>query len=87
MRSHHAYQDIWVPQIGEVLPLVQEPTTIIRKTSALLHVVARRGSIVGHLPFNVAPPVSAFLHRVCNKGLMEAKMNRGTGAGYDLNNK
>ena len=78
MRSYHAYQDIWDPQIGEVFPLVREPTTI-RKTSALLHAVARRDSIVGHLPFNLAPPVSAFR---CNKGLMEVKMNRG--AGYDL---
>ena len=42
--------------------------------------VKRRGVVVGHLPFNLASVVLAFLRTDVNKGLMEvtgAKVNRG----------
>ena len=80
VRGYHAYQDIWDPQIGEVLPLVREPDNPDKCAVA----VARRGSIVGHLPFILAPPVSAFLRRGCNKGVKGVKMNRGAGYGLEI---
>ena len=47
--------------------------------------ILRRGSVVGHLPFNLAPVVSAFLRRDVNKGLVEVKGARvNCGAGYRL---
>ena len=79
IRGYHAYQDIWDPRIGEVLPLQREPGNPEDKFAVA---VIRRGNIVGHLPFNLAPVVSAFLRRDVNKGLVEvkgAKVNRGAG--------
>ena len=38
-----------------------------------------------HVPFNIASVVSAFLKRVCNKGLVEVTGNRiDRGVGYGL---
>ena len=59
IRGYHAYQDIWDPCIGEVLLLQREPDNPEDKFA------------VGHLPFNLAPVVSAFLRRDINKGLVE----------------
>ena len=64
---------IYISGTHKIGPLVREPDNPEDKCAVA---VARRGSIVGHLPFNLAPPGSAFL---CNKGLMEVKMNRGAG--------
>ena len=47
----------------------------------------RRGSVVGHLPFSLAPVVSAFLRRDVSKGLTEVtgtKVNRGAGYGLEI---
>ena len=33
--------------------------------------IKQTGSVVGHVPFNLAPLVSAFLRRDVNKGLVE----------------
>ena len=44
-------------------------------------------SIVGHLPFNLAPTVSAFLRRSTNSGVAEvtgSKVNRGGGHGLEI---
>ena len=47
--------------------------------------VKRSGETVGHVPFNLAPIISAFLKRSCNKGLVEVTGNRvNRGAGYGL---
>ncbi len=43
--------------------------------------VIRRGSDIGHLPFNLAPVVSVFLRRDVNKG---AKVNHGAGYGLEF---
>ena len=84
IRGYHAYQDIWDPRIGEVLPLQREPGNPEDKFAVA---VIRRGNIVGHLPFNLAPVVSAFLRKDVNKGLVEvkgAKVNRGAGYGLEI---
>ena len=47
----------------------------------------RRGGVVGHLPFNLAPVVSAFLRRDVNKGLAEVtgiKVNYVAGYGLEI---
>ena len=47
--------------------------------------IKRSGETVGLVPFNLAPIVSAFLKRSCNKGLVEVTGNRVIrGAGYGL---
>ena len=52
--------------IGEVLPLQREPGNPEDKFTVA---VIRRGNIVFHFPFNLAPVVSAFLRRDVNKVL------------------
>ena len=56
------YNDIWDPQIGEVLPLVREPD---KPEDKCTFAIARCGQYFP--PFNLGPPVSAFLRRGCNK--------------------
>ena len=38
--------------------------------------IIKSGRTVGHVPFNIAPVVSAFLRRPCNKGFVEVTGNR-----------
>ena len=63
IRDYQAYQDVWFPFTGEVLPLKREPDN-----PEDVHAVAikRASSIVEHVPFNLAPTVSAFLRRSRN---------------------
>ena len=68
MRCYHAYKDIWNPRIGEVLPLEREPNNSEDRFAVA---IKRTGSVVGHVRFNIAPLVSAFLRRDVNKGLVE----------------
>ena len=81
-RGYHQYMDRWDPWIGEVLPLEREPTNPADKCAVSIR---KAGETVGHVPFNIAPVVSAFLKRACNKGLVEVTGNRiNRGAGYGL---
>ena len=81
IRGYHAYKDRWnQPWIGEVLPLERDPTNPHDKFAVA---IKKCGETVGHLPFNVAPVVSAFLSRPANKALAEVtgdRVNRGAGA-------
>lgn len=84
VRGFHAYQDVWNPHVGEVLPLEREPENPEDKFAVAIR---RRGCVVGHIPFNLAPVVSAFLRRDVNKGLFEvtgAKVNHGAGYGLEI---
>ena len=51
-----------------MLPLERDPTNPHDKFAVA---VKKCGETVGHLPFNVAPVVSAFLSRPANKALVE----------------
>ena len=74
--------DCWDPWNGEVLPLEREPTN---PEDQFAVAIKRSGETVGHVPFNLAPIISAFLKRSCNKGLVEVTGNRvNRGAGYEL---
>ena len=82
--GYHAYKDVWDPRVREVLPLQWEPDNPKDKFSVA---ILRRGSVVGHLLFNLAPVVSAFLRKDVNEGLIQvkgAKVNRGAGYGLEI---
>ena len=54
-----------------------------------LHAVAiyKEDTIVGHVPYNIAPSQSLFLRRDVNKGFAEVtgeKFNRGVGYGLEI---
>ncbi len=79
VRGYHAYKDQWDPSIGEVLPLERDPSNPKGRHAVA---VKRNSTTVGHIPFNYAPVVSAFLLRSSNKGMAEVtgnKVNRGAG--------
>ena len=82
VRGYHAYQDLWSPQLGDVLPIEREPTNHEDKFAVT---VKLEGHVVGHFPFNIAPTISHFLNR--NKGTVEVtgkRINRGAGYGLEL---
>ena len=60
MRGYHAYMEIWTPVVGEMLVVRIEPTN-----RHDIHVVAiyRDTEIVDHVPYNLAPKMSAFFMR------------------------
>ncbi len=63
------------------LPLEREPDN-----PDDIHAVAvkRNSMVVGHVPFNLAPTLSAFLRRSANTAIAEvigSKVNRGAGYG------
>jgi len=68
IRGYHAYQDLWSPQLGDVLPIEWEPTILEDKFVAA---VKLEGCMVGHLPFNITPTVSCFLNRSVNNWTVE----------------
>ena len=57
--------DVWTPVLNEELVLKGEPTND-RDPNAVA--VKKEYNIVGHVPFNLAPFVSAFLRRDKNSG-------------------
>ena len=84
VRSHHAYVDNWIPVIRQTLVLKWEPSN-----SHDVHAVAvyYDNDVVGHIPYNLAPKVSAFLKRDVNKGFAEItgeRVNRGAGYGLEV---
>ena len=49
--------------------------------------IYKEDSIVGHVPYNLAPSLSHFLKREVNKAFVEvtgAKVNRGAGYGLEI---
>ena len=68
VRGYHAYQDLWSPKLGEVLPIEQGPTNPEDKFAVA---VKLEDCMVGHVPFNIAPTVSRFLNRSINKWSVE----------------
>ena len=84
IRGYHAYMEQWDPWIGEVLPLEREPTNLEDKYAVA---IKKSSGTVGHVPFNLAPVLSAFLKRSLNKGLVEvtgSRVNRGAGYGLEI---
>ena len=72
----------WESHIGAVLPLERESSNQEDKFAVA---IKRCGSVVGYVPFNLAPVLSAFLTRAVSKRFVEVtspKVNQG--AGYSL---
>ena len=77
IRGYHAYQDLWSPQLRDVLLIELELTSVEDKLAVA---VKCEGRVVEHLPFNIALTVSRFLNRSVNKGTVEVireQINRG----------
>ncbi len=84
IRGYHAYQDVWVPSVGEVLLLQREPSNI--KDSQAVAIM-KSTLIVGHVPEQLSALFSHFLSRTFNSGLVEVtgtKVNRGGGYGLEV---
>jgi len=84
IRGYHAYMDIWTPVLNEELILKREPTNE-RDRNAVA--VLKEEALVGHVPFNLAPFISAFLRRDTNSGFAKVvgeKVNRGAGYGLEI---
>ena len=82
VRGYHTYMDSWTPVNGQALLLKREPIN-----SHDVHAVAVyfEDQVVGHVPYNIAPKMSAFLRRDVNKGFAEVAGDRvNHGAGYGL---
>ena len=63
IRGFHAYKDVWDPFVGETLTLERE---LDNPRDVFSVAVKKNGAVVGHVPFNLAPTVSAFLRRSTN---------------------
>ena len=84
IRGYHAYKATWSPSIGEARPLKREPENV---QDSFAVAVRRNDEVVGHIPFNLAPIVSAFLRRSTNRAIAEvtgSKVNRGAGYGLEV---
>ena len=64
----HEYKDIWCPSVGEILDLKREPTNA---KDVLAVCIQKDGTVVRHMPCNLAPSVSYFLERPLNTGSVE----------------
>ncbi len=83
-RGYHAYRDVWEPTTGEILLAKPEPSNVRDKSAVA---VFKDGSIVGHVPINMAPILYQFLRREVNKAFVEVKgekVNRGGGYGLEI---
>ncbi len=68
IRGYHAYRDVWEPTTGEIL-LAKPELSNVRDKSAVA--VFQDGSIVGHVPINMAPILYQFLRKEVNKAFVE----------------
>ena len=84
VRGYHAYMDSWTPVIGQTLLVNREPTNPKDKNAMALY---EDDSIIGHVPYNLAPYLSRFLTRDVNKAFAEVtgeKVNRRAGYGLEI---
>jgi len=65
VRGYHAYKDVWIPRIGDVLLLKREPENEVDKNAVTM--TTGSGEVGGHIPYNLAPLLSQFLQRDFNK--------------------
>ena len=65
IRGYHVYRQIWDPTVGELLILERESNNVIDLSTVA---VKKEHEIVGHVPYDIAPVISHFLKRDCNKG-------------------
>ena len=76
--------DSWTPVIGQMLLVKREPTNPKYKNAVALY---EDDSIVGHVPYNLAPYLSRISARDVNKAFAEVvgeKVNRRAGYGLEI---
>ena len=76
--GYHAYMELWVPIVDECLRLERKETNQHNRNAVA--VTLEQGTVVGHVPFNLAPVLSQLLRRTSNKGTAKVsgeKVNRG----------
>ena len=81
VRGVHTYKHIWEPKEGQVLLLKREQDNTEDKFAVA---VVKSGAVVGHVPKKLAPVISQFWKRDCNKGVARItgkRINRGGGYG------
>lgn len=84
VRGYHEYMDRWTPVTGQELLLKREPSNSYDPHAVAVYLDA---DLVGHIPYNLAPTLSAFLRRRVNKGFAEVtgrRVNRGAGYGLEI---
>ena len=77
--------DIWKPSVGDCLFLMPEPDNI--KDENAVAIILHDKTVVGHVPFHLAPLFSQFLKRNFYKGMVKVtgdRVNRGDGYGLDI---
>ena len=85
IRGYHAYMDVWVPTIDECNRLERDVTNSHDPDAVAIKL--ETGTVVGHVPFNLAPILSQFLRRSCNHGTAKVtgtRINRGAGYGLEI---
>lgn len=85
MRGHHAYKDIFEPEIDKQLTLQREPENA--KDKFAVAITEENGRIVGHIPLGLSKIVSCFLKRDTHSGLAiicGKRINRGGGLGLEI---
>ena len=85
VRGYHAYQDVWNPSVGQVLRLRKESDNSHDRHAVAI--VKSGDTVVGHIPYNLAPLFSHFLAREFNKGsvyITGERTNRGAGYGLEV---
>ena len=85
MRGHHAYKDVFEPEINKQLTLQREPENA--KDRFAVAVTEENGRIVGHIPLGLSKIVSCFLKRDNHRGLSiicGKRINRGGGLGLEI---
>ena len=76
---------MWNPSVGQVLRLKKEPDNSHDRHAVA--VVKSGDTVVGHVPYNLAPLFSHFLVREFNKGsvyITGERTNRGAGYGLEV---
>ena len=91
IRGYHAYQENWLPSVGENLVLEREP---LNPVDGYAVTIVRSGTDVGYVPRNLSALFFHFLTRNGNKGVLTRNGNKGVtevtgmkvnrGAGYGL---
>ena len=86
IRGVHAYKEHWHSvRSGQIFKLSREPDNCCDKCA--VDVTTEDNTIVGHIPYNLAPLISPFLTRDFNKGTVNVtgeRMNRVAGYGLEV---
>jgi len=85
IRGYHAYKDVWIPKVGDILYMKCVPENEVDKNAVAM--TTSSGKVGGHTPYNLALLLSQFLWRDFNKDTCEVtgdKLNRGAGYGIGI---